>query len=196
MAPVNTRNSNKANLLCTCIDILSIVDHKVKVLIATMFQKIGFFLKILYFCAQIIPAMTASAQLLKAQQLRITDMRIKVLDLFLSHQEALSQNDLENSLSEADRITLYRTLRTFEESGLIHRAIDGTDKQKYALCKHTQCKPNQHFDHHAHFHCDDCGKTTCVEDIAAPTLSPPPGFSISKTHLVIHGTCRNCRVGG
>ncbi|HOY16393.1 MAG TPA: transcriptional repressor [Haliscomenobacter sp.] len=136
--------------------------------------------------------MASNAQhLLKSHQLRLTDMRTKVLDLFLARAEALSQNDLEQQLGKVDRITLYRTLRTFEEQGLIHKAMDGTDKQKYALCQH-DCGQGAHHDHHAHFHCDTCGKTICVEDIAAPKIAPPPGFSVSETHLVIRGQCDQC----
>lgn len=136
--------------------------------------------------------MTANAQhLLKSHQLRLTDMRMKVLELFLTRSEALSQNDLEQHLGKVDRITLYRTLRTFEEQGLIHKAMDGTDKQKYALCQH-DCGQGAHHDHHAHFHCDTCGKTICVEAIAAPVVAPPPGFSVSETHLVMRGQCDQC----
>ena len=136
--------------------------------------------------------MTAKAQhLLKSHQLRLTDMRMKVLELFLTRSEALSQNDLEQHLGKVDRITLYRTLRTFEEQGLIHKAMDGTDKQKYALCQH-DCGQGAHHDHHAHFHCDTCGKTICVEAIAAPVVAPPPGFSVSETHLVMRGQCDQC----
>lgn len=130
--------------------------------------------------------------LLKSHQLRLTDMRVKVLDLFLSRPVALSHNDLEQELGQVDRITLYRTLRTFEEQGLIHKAMDGTDKQKYALCQHNNCSHGTHQDHHAHFHCDTCGKTICVEEIAAPTITPPPGFAVSETHLVIRGRCDQC----
>jgi Fur family transcriptional regulator, ferric uptake regulator len=136
--------------------------------------------------------MTTAKDLLRHQQLRITDMRIQVLELFLSSREALSQNDLETRLSEADRITLYRTLRTFQEKGLIHKAIDGTEKQKYALCNHEHCGPDHHNDHHAHFHCDACGKTTCVDSIPAPIIKAPEGFQVHETHLVIHGTCNLC----
>lgn len=130
--------------------------------------------------------------LLKSHQLRLTDMRVKVLDLFMARAEALSQNDLEQELGKVDRITLYRTLRTFEEQGLIHKAMDGTDKQKYALCQH-DCAQGTHHDHHAHFHCDTCGKTICVEEIAAPVITPPVGFAVSETHLVIRGRCDVCQ---
>ena len=119
-------------------------------------------------------------------------MRVKVLDLFLSRAQALSQNDLEQELGKVDRITLYRTLRTFEEQGLIHKAMDGTDKQKYALCQH-DCAQGTHHDHHAHFHCDTCGNTICVEEIAAPVITPPVGFAVSETHLVIRGRCDVCQ---
>jgi Fur family ferric uptake transcriptional regulator len=137
------------------------------------------------------PTTHSVAQLLKANQLRQTPIRQQVLALFLEYREALSQSFLEQKINDADRITLYRTLRTFEEKGLLHRAIDGTDKIKFALCG-DHCSPQLHQDYHAHFHCDSCGRTLCLESVAAPVAPVLPNFQISSTHLVIRGECEQC----
>ncbi len=131
------------------------------------------------------------AKLLRANQLRQTPIRQRVLALFLEHREALSQHFLEQKINEADRITLYRTLRTFEEKGLLHRAIDGTDKIKFALCGEL-CSPEQHQHFHAHFHCDSCGRTLCLENVEAPAAPILPDLSVSSMHLVIRGKCELC----
>ncbi|MDX1939627.1 MAG: transcriptional repressor [Saprospiraceae bacterium] len=130
-------------------------------------------------------------QLLEAHSLRKTVVRNQVLDIFLNAREALSHSDIESHFEQVDRITLYRTLKTFEDKGLIHKAIDGSDKPKYALC-HSGCDEHEHHDHHAHFHCDDCGKTYCLDEIEAPAVSAPGGFQVASTHLVVTGKCEQC----
>ena len=44
-----------------------------------------------------------------------TSMRILVYDFLSSQEAALSLSEIENHFDNADRITIYRTLKTFEE---------------------------------------------------------------------------------
>ena len=131
-------------------------------------------------------------QLLEKHSLRKTDMRKKVLQVFLdAGSRALTNYDLEQELAEADRITLYRTLKTFEQKGLIHQAVDTTNATKYALC-HEGCTEHSHHDQHAHFHCRNCGSTLCVDGQVSAQVSIPNGFTVEQTHLVLEGICSNC----
>jgi len=130
-------------------------------------------------------------KILKQHKLRITDMRKEVLNIFLSKNEAQSQHDIEVSLSNFDRITLYRTLKSFQEKGLIHKAFDSTDVAKYALCS-DHCSEHDHNDEHVHFHCESCGNTFCVEEVEIPMISLPSGYTLSSTNVVLNGTCQRC----
>lgn len=130
-------------------------------------------------------------RLLKEHGLRITAVRMEVLKIFQDVRIALAHSDIEHKMKDVDRITLYRTLKTFEDKGLIHKAIDGSDKPKYALCS-SECDEHEHHDHHAHFHCDDCGKTYCLDDVEAPNVKAPGGFRVTNTHLVVTGKCEYC----
>lgn len=133
-------------------------------------------------------------QLLKTHQLRRTDTRVEVLELFMNKDRALAQRDIEEELGAIDRITLYRTLRSFEEKGLIHRAIDGSEKLRFALCSQ-ECNPVEgHFDEHAHFHCEICNQTFCLDQINAPSVKVPSGYRIDSAHLVLKGVCDKCNV--
>jgi Fur family transcriptional regulator, ferric uptake regulator len=123
--------------------------------------------------------------------LRKTALRTQVLQLFLEQENALSSHQLEDLLREVDRVTLYRTLRTFEQKGIIHQAIDGAPGAKYALC-HGNCGEKGHHDHHAHFHCNRCGKTICMDDIHQPDFKMPPGFELHSSHLALQGVCDQC----
>lgn len=129
---------------------------------------------------------------LKSHNLRKTPVRQRVLSVFMESQGvALSNSDIEDTVENLDRITLYRTLKTFEERGIIHQAIDGTGITKYALCSE-MCTEHHHRDVHAHFFCTSCNRTTCLEDIPVPEPKLNEGFRISSAQLVLNGMCDDC----
>jgi Fur family ferric uptake transcriptional regulator len=129
---------------------------------------------------------------LEQSDLRKTAIRKEVLQLFLKNKgRALSSKEIEEALGQADRITLYRTLKTFEQSGVIHQAVDGTGTAKYALCL-DDCSTHEHHDEHAHFHCLRCGKTICLEGNIEPKVKVPEGYRVHHAHLVLEGECAEC----
>lgn len=129
--------------------------------------------------------------ILKENKLKRTSVRLGVLKVFLDHEEALSHQDIENRFDQIDRITLYRTLRTFEEKGIIHKALDGSEKQKYALCPE-ECTEHDHQDEHAHFYCFDCGKTICLSEVSLPEIQAPVGYQLQQAYIVLQGICEEC----
>ncbi|MDN3687712.1 Fur family transcriptional regulator [Cyclobacterium jeungdonense] len=133
-----------------------------------------------------------TADILKDSNLRVTSCRRDVLKTFLGRKVALSHGDLEEALKENfDRVTIYRTLKTFLENDLIHKVLDDTGAAKYALCNHSTEEP--HHDHeHVHFKCEVCGNTNCLEEIALPRLMLPRGYQAREMSLLIQGVCKNC----
>ena len=130
---------------------------------------------------------------LEQSNLRKTAIRKEVLRLFLEAKgKALSSRDIETQLVNPDRITLYRTLKTFEENGLIHQAVDGSGKNKYALCS-GDCEIHEHHDEHAHFHCKKCDQTICLEEVEVPEVSLAGDYQLEETQLVLSGICKNCQ---
>lgn len=130
--------------------------------------------------------------ILKRQNLRVTPMRIGVLQALLEQSDtALSNQEIESKISVTDRVTLYRTLKTFEKSGLIHQAIDGSGSTKYAIC-HDNCTSHEHVDNHAHFHCVNCQRTICLDEIETPQVDLPKGYTSKESYLVIKGICELC----
>ncbi|WP_083261195.1 hypothetical protein [Crocinitomix algicola] len=59
-------------------------------------------------------------------KIRPTAVRILVLKYFVEENNCASLNELELHLETADKSTLFRTLVTFEQKGLIHKIEDGT----------------------------------------------------------------------
>lgn len=129
---------------------------------------------------------------LRRNQLSITDSRKKILALFIRTNGALAHADIEKeSGTEFDRVTVYRTLQTFVEKGIIHTIPSADNSVRYALCKDA-CTEGHHHDDHVHFMCDDCGTTYCLDNVSVPSVSLPNGFMVTQTDVVVSGKCRNC----
>jgi len=131
-------------------------------------------------------------QKLTAKNINPTAMRLLVLDSLLKQHSAVSLSDIEKSLEPADRITIYRTLKTFSEKGLIHIIDDGTGSPKYALCVE-DCDANQHHDLHVHFYCLSCKETFCLPNSKIPEVALPADFTPTEMNLVVKGICSNCK---
>ncbi|MEO7449693.1 MAG: transcriptional repressor [Chitinophagaceae bacterium] len=131
-------------------------------------------------------------QLLKRNQLSITDSRSKILELFLLQNGALAHSDIEKkSAAGFDRVTVYRTLQTFVEKGIIHTIPTADNSILYALCKDA-CTEGHHHDHHVHFVCSECSNTMCLEDITVPDVRLPAGYQATQVEVVINGVCKDC----
>ncbi|MGB3467605.1 MAG: transcriptional repressor [Cyclobacteriaceae bacterium] len=129
-------------------------------------------------------------ELLKKHALRVTDCRLDVLSYFSSANHALSSRDLEEKLADYDRVTLFRTLNSFVEKGLLHRIPSETGAANYALC-HDHCHPGDHRHDHVHFTCEECGNTECIESAKVPVIDIP-GYQVKELNFLVTGTCINC----
>ncbi|NMD00526.1 MAG: transcriptional repressor [Bacteroidales bacterium] len=127
---------------------------------------------------------------LKIRNIKPTAMRELVLKVLTEQDRAISLADLEQKFDNADKTTLYRTLKTFEENKLIHSIDDGTGSVKYALCKEN-CQSHPE-DLHVHFHCTKCQQTYCLNDISIPSIDLPTNFKLETINMVVKGICSNC----
>jgi Fur family ferric uptake transcriptional regulator len=131
-------------------------------------------------------------QRLLEKQITPTAMRLRVLEYLLQQEHAVSLADVEKALGRADRITLYRTLKTFEEKCLVHIVTDSAGLTKYALCD-GRCLPgSQHQDTHVHFSCTSCGETFCLPETTIPRIQLPGGFRPEEVSLLVKGVCPSC----
>ncbi|MDD3771241.1 MAG: transcriptional repressor [Weeksellaceae bacterium] len=134
--------------------------------------------------------MKSLEKILKYREIHPTAMRLLVLDKLLKTQHALSLNELEALFDQADKITLYRTLKKFEKNKLVHSIDDGSGAVKYAVCdENCECLPEQA---HLHFHCIHCGSTFCMKEIGLPQVSLPKNFKPQELSLVVKGICDRC----
>lgn len=137
--------------------------------------------------------METIAGILKKNQLSVTEGRKKILELFFSSAGALSHADIEkNTDASFDRVTVYRTLQTFVEKGIIHNIPTTDNSILYALCK-DNCEAGHHHDKHVHFICNVCDKTICLEHVTIPEVRLPKGFIQEQVDVVVSGICDTCK---
>ncbi len=130
--------------------------------------------------------------ILKKNGLSVTEGRKKILELFFDAAGALAHADIEKNTDAAfDRVTVYRTLQTFVEKGIIHQIPTTDNSVLYALCK-DNCAAGHHHDEHVHFICNNCHKTICLDDVTVPSVKLPSGFSPLQSAMVVNGICSEC----
>ena len=123
---------------------------------------------------------------LKRKGLSVTDSRKKIMQLFVQQKGALSHSDIEKKAGTAfDRVTIYRTLQTFLDKGIIHAIPSADASVRYALCNDACISSGHHHDNHVHFLCDACGKTLCLDEVMIPTVKLPAGYAMKEINMVV-----------
>ncbi|TDQ32465.1 Fur family transcriptional regulator [Zeaxanthinibacter enoshimensis] len=122
---------------------------------------------------------------------RPTAMRILIYKYMAEKEIAVALTNIENVFAKADRTTLYRTLKTFEQKGIVHQIDDGTHISKFALCE-PGCNCELEQDLHLHFHCTNCDETVCLTEQKIPHINLPDGYVAEDANLVLKGICEKC----
>jgi len=71
---------------------------------------------------------------LNKREIKPTAMRILVLQYLMKQKSAISLQQIENAMPSADKSTIYRTLKTFEKSKLIHAVEQQANLVIKGLC--------------------------------------------------------------
>jgi Fur family transcriptional regulator, ferric uptake regulator len=130
------------------------------------------------------------AEHLAKNGLRLTGQRRAILDLFLTSDRHLSQEEIYQAVRAKGigRATVFRTLKTLQECGLAAPVVgrDGTPRFEINLDR----------PHHDHLICVECGR---IQEVRWPALEKiqeetcrRAGF-VAKWHRhEIFGLCRSC----
>ena len=108
------------------------------------------------------PEQTAT-DLLKSANLRKTGSRLSILAVLLGARKPQTANQIAAMLGPVgpDKVTIYRTLESFVDAGLVHKAFLQERTWHFELasnCSESQCHP--------HFTCKSCGDTHCLMEIS------------------------------
>jgi Fur family peroxide stress response transcriptional regulator len=126
--------------------------------------------------------------LFKAKKVPLTHQRLAVYEELSGRHDHPSAESLYESLKKAypslSLATVYKTLQTLHELGMVARVASPTARARYDAIVET----------HHHAVCAGCGK---IEDLFDPRLDalPPPktaGFKIAGHSVHFHGLCAKC----
>jgi len=120
--------------------------------------------------------------------LRCTPQRVAVLDYLVRHPDHATVEELWPALNkrhtQASRATVYNTLHTLAQAGLVREfKLDG-NAARFDAC----------LDPHHHFVCDRCGGVEDLEWFDVPALDRKRvGVrSIRSYEIVVRGVCSKC----
>lgn len=129
-------------------------------------------------------------ELLRSRNLKATSARISLLHEMDKFKNAMPYSAIQEALHDMDRVTLYRTIESLKEKGVIHKAFQENNDSYYALCG-SSCKSHQHNHNHIHFKCIKCETVTCETPKNELSVELP---GVDLHHLNIHaeGICSDC----
>jgi Fur family ferric uptake transcriptional regulator len=129
-------------------------------------------------------------KMLDSAKLKRTEPRKMILRVLLKAAGPKSADEIISTIGKSgpNKVTVYRTLESMAETGMVHRAfVDGRSRY-YELgdkCTEHQCHP--------HFVCTDCGRTQCLPNVSVPMASSAPaGFVIFRQQVRLEGLCPDC----
>ncbi len=131
----------------------------------------------------------ARQRLLEGGQ-RVTAARLAILQMLLDSPRALSHRDVETGMSEIgehfDRVTLYRVLEWLVSQRLAHKVAAEDRSWRFSAVLEGNHE-------HPHFRCLNCGEVLCLDALRpAFVLGLPPGYTLQRAELTIHGACPAC----
>ena len=131
------------------------------------------------------------SEILSMHGIKPTANRLLIFEAMKKMGHTFSLNDMEEELLMMDKSTIFRTLVLFLEQHLIHSVDDGSGSLKYCVCHNDgDCLPEEF---HCHFYCEKCCQTFCLEEVRAPVVNAPEGYSVREVNYLLKGICPNCK---
>ena len=120
-----------------------------------------------------------------------TKFRSDLLSLFYIERSLTVEGILQYFKNTIDKVTVYRSLESFETRGLIHKVPDIKNLKRYSLCVEQECSIDSHNHNHGHFICHTCNQTFCMQDVNLPIIKSKD-FYIQELKLIAEGYCQDC----
>ena len=132
---------------------------------------------------------------LRAAGKRVTAQRRLVLDILAAADRHLDASEVYDRAHDHDSrlslATVYRTLKTLVESGLVRQLHLAGERHYYELDRQ---------DRHAHLVCAACGRVWEVDSAdlarAAREAGREFGFQVATARVEVTGLCADCRRRG
>ena len=133
---------------------------------------------------------THALRILQEAGIKPTSNRLLVLRTLLEAEAPMGLIDLETALETLERSSISRVLAMLLDHDVIHALEDGRGITRYEICHATSGEDD---DMHAHFYCEQCHKIICFEEIKAPRITVPEGYTVRGVNYMLKGLCPECR---
>ncbi|MBN2754340.1 MAG: transcriptional repressor [Candidatus Goldbacteria bacterium] len=127
------------------------------------------------------------AALLKGKKIRPSVIRVKVLKYLLDKRNHPTAdrlfNSLENEIPTLSRTSIYNTLKTFLEEGIVSEITIEDGISRY----------DAFTGRHGHFICEKCGGVSDF-NVKCATCVPEwlKGYKVTQEHVYLKGLCPEC----
>jgi Fur family ferric uptake transcriptional regulator len=115
-------------------------------------------------------------QIIEDKNLKLTNARKELLELFVASNKPLSFEDMKAHL-KMDKATFYRNVSKFESEAILS-SFESNDKKRYYEISQTP---------HAHFVCNKCKEIECIKEKFSYELD---GYLIED--VIFKGVCPKC----
>lgn len=128
--------------------------------------------------------------MLRAAKLYVTSCRVAILRVLAEASGPISYEQVakRSGKNRFNKVTIYRTLESFCNAGLVHKVFMGERAWHFELanrCSDTQCHP--------HFTCKKCGVTQCLTKLSFPIVKGlKKGFVVHRQQVRLEGLCPAC----
>jgi len=134
-----------------------------------------------------------AVELLKEKNIKITKERTSILEEIININTPFNANELYLNISSSiyvDLATVYRTLHTFKEKGLVKEILYTNGFQYYGFSYN-------HNSMHPHFICENCKKVYCLGSLSQKGplyfTDSMPNFTVKNVAIIINGICKDCK---
>ncbi len=134
---------------------------------------------------------STTSQVIRGAGMKVTRTRVAILEVLETTPGHLTVEQVRSEaaarLGKVSPQTVYSTLETFSDAGIVSRTDTAGRARRYERCSG---------DNHHHFICRTCGGTTDVACIvgAAPCIGAelPPGYLLDEAAVIFRGYCSDC----
>lgn len=141
-----------------------------------------------------LQSMTDSLEQLKTElsrhNIKLSYQRLKILEYLTQNRTHPSvdtiYNDLKDSITTLSRTTIYNTVNSLVEAGLLRAVVSSANEVHYDI----------YTENHAHFECQKCHKLIDIE-YDFDVLPDPVGLegcTITEKSVLFLGICPDCQL--
>jgi Fur family ferric uptake transcriptional regulator len=135
-------------------------------------------------------------QVLRKRGFRVTSQRAVILEIIAHNGDHLSVQEVyleaKERLPGLNLATVYRTLETLHEAGVIDLLNFGMTPARFSL--------RDPYNPHGHLVCRECGQISEIDTDLIARISgeveQKVGFYVEPNHLTLSGLCDECAVDG